>query len=225
MNEAARPSELDIASGPARGGQRQTWPAAVIAGMALSAVFGVLLSYASFLPALLGLFFNILFGLIVGAITFRIAHSGRPLSRGAVYVGTGLIVLTSWCVSLYWEADSFPRTVSRMAIEKTPRLADGVTKAQFRDEVRQAAVAILATEYPPGGALGYFRWIFASGRLEKGAITNVPVEVKLSQRGWVWLIRVVLALVLTAFGVGSQTMALAPRVRDVGPGDEGGARA
>ncbi|RJP37477.1 MAG: hypothetical protein C4547_05570 [Phycisphaerales bacterium] len=209
MMDASRPPALEtlpVAAPPAWPGR---WLGALAAGMVLSAAFGVLLSYVAFLMALLGLFFYVLFGLIVGAVVYRIAHRLRPIGRGRVYLGTALCAMSSWGVSLFWEGASFPEIVARQAIEKTPLLPEGLTKAQFRDRILESTAAILRRDYPPGGVPGYFRWIASSGRLEKGAITDVPVPISLSQRGWVWVVRVVLSLVFTAFGVGSQTLALA----------------
>jgi len=72
-------------------------------------------------------------------------------------------------------------------------------------------------EYPPGGAIGYFRWMFTNGRFEKGVFEGVKAEMSLSQRGWTWLIRVVLSLLFMSCGVASQTLLLADHSQTVPP--------
>lgn len=223
MNQAAfnNPTHIDTSAAhttePSSNAGMGRWYMAVAAGMVLSSFFGILLSYVAFLMMLLGLFFYMLFGLIVGATVYRIGSAAQPISRLHLMVSLMLIVLSSWGVSLMWESHSFPDTVSRLVIEKTAQLPDGVSKIQLQEQTRQAARDILIERYPPGGMYGYFMWIFKSGTFERNTLPNVNFAFSLSQNGWTWLIRVVLSFALTVFGVGSQIMAIAHKPK---PTDE-----
>ena len=66
----------------------------------------------------------------------------------------------------------------------------------------------LSERYPPGGTVGYLRWVVTSGELKKGEIEGVNRTLRRTQRGFRWGIRVVLSIVLFVFGVGSQTWPL-----------------
>ncbi len=190
----------------------------MVAGSALAAVLGVVLSYGAFLMALLGLFFYLLFGLIIGAVTFRIATPGgdgkdhlchSPYARWAVRWGTAIIVLAGWGTSLAWEIHDFPHTIARNVIKKTPHLPDGMSKEAYRAKIVADTRSYLDQHYPPGGAIGYVRWMATNGRLEEGTFDAVRGDMSLSQRRGTWLIRVVLSLLFMTFGVATQTMPLA----------------
>ena len=193
------------------------WVAAVAVGSVLSAALGIVLSYVAFLMALLGLFFYLLFGLIVGALTYRVAAPARPQPRWSLAFGTVVIVLAGWGTSLAWEVHTFPHTIANNAIKEVPRLPVGMGKGAFREKVVADARSYINREYPPGGAIGYFRWMFTNGRFEKGVFEGVKAEMSLSQRGWTWLIRVVLSLLFMSCGVASQTLLLADRSQTVPP--------
>src|SRR3989304_7721151 len=98
------PSTVDVA--PSRSHVR--WWAATTVGMVVSLPFAWLLSFAAALPFYLGFFFFLLFGLVIGAVAFRIAAPGRPYGRFAVLAGTTLIVGVCWTTALVKERTGFP---------------------------------------------------------------------------------------------------------------------
>lgn len=185
------------------------WWTAVAAGSVLAVPFGVLLSYVAFLVAMLGLFFYVLFGLFIGATTYRIAAAARPVTRGALVAGAAVIVGVGWGTSLAWEIHAFPDAVAGLAVKKTAFLPAGKTKAEFVAAIHARLEAYLAERYPPGGAAGYARWMIDGGRFPRGTFAGVNVDLGLAQRGAIWVVRLVLSLSLLTFGVASQLWPLA----------------
>jgi hypothetical protein len=164
-----------------------------------------LLSYAALLPFYLGLFFFALFGLIIGAVMHRIASAGRPYRRVTLIVGTAIVVAFTWVCSIAKEARDFPNDMACSAAGVTRYIGDrpiGEWRAEVADKVRR----FLREHYPPGGALGYVRWVLVSGELKRGQIEGVDRTLRRSQRGYSWAIRAVLSLALLGFGVSSQTL-------------------
>lgn len=182
---------------------------AVALGCILAAAAGVLFSYVAFLMAYLGLFFYALFGLLIGAMTWRIAAPGAPYSRGAVTAATTLIVGTSLVVSWAFEIYGLPHDVARQAVEKLRELPEGQTKQQYMAGVEARVRDVLAERYPPGGATGYVRWIMDTGRFDKGTFNGVDTVLSRTQRRYVWLVRVGLSVLLLSFGVAAMTLPLA----------------
>ena len=76
--------------------------------------------------------------------------------------------------------------------------------AAVADDVR----GFLRERYPPGGCLGYVRWIVTDGVLERGELASVNRRLSVPQARFWWALRVVLSVALLAFGVGSQTLSL-----------------
>jgi hypothetical protein len=183
------------------------WWAAVAVGTLVSLPIGWLLSYAAALPFFIGLYFFALFGLLIGAVTHRIAAAGRPYGQLAVLVGTTLIVLVAWGLTVVKESRDLPTDIAAQAVRRTRDLG-GRSAAQFRTDVAEDVRRFLAERYPPGGTFGYMRWVLTSGQLKKGDLVSVDraMEAPLS-RLW-WAVRIVLSLLLLAFGVSSQTLTL-----------------
>jgi hypothetical protein len=190
---------------------------------------GWLLASLALLPAFLGLFFNVLLGLIVGATVYRVAQPARPIPRfGAI--GLGIVVAASiWIVSLageyyntrgydlpWYNADgwqwtpiegdatrSVRRFYSRKALttQQTQRLR-ARTRRIFQKELKQ--------HYPPGGFVGFLKWSAANeGSLALPRVfSNSTHTLAPKQRGVVWLIRIALSFALMAGAVISQVLGL-----------------
>ncbi|HNQ22221.1 MAG TPA: hypothetical protein PKK06_03920 [Phycisphaerae bacterium] len=174
---------------------------------ALSIPFGWLLSYAAALPFYLGLFFFVLFGLLIGALAYRLAHPGCPYAASALVAGTTLIVLACWGTSLYKEAADLPHDLASRAVRQTGNLGER-TSADYQADVARQVRAYLRAHYRPGGTLGYLRWVATSGVIPAEALSDFPRELSVGQRRASWMVRVVLSLTLLSFGVGSQTLVL-----------------
>jgi len=174
--------------------------------------FAWLLSYAATLPFFLGLFFFVLFGLLIGAAMHRIASPHRPYRTPPLVAGTTVVVLIGWCLSIVNESRDFPEDTAFNAGKETRYIGDR-TIEEYRAAVAADIRRFLRESYPPGGAMGYVRWIIASGELKKGQIEGLVQTQRPRQAGAGWVIRAVLSVALLAFGIGSQTLALA-KTRD-----------
>ncbi|GAF90181.1 unnamed protein product, partial [marine sediment metagenome] len=156
----------------------------------------------------LGLFFFALFGLVIGAVVYRVASPARPFNKTALIVGTTIIVLFVWTSSLVKEGRDFPSDMAGNAAAN-PKLRLGNRSIDdYRAEVAEQVRAFLSEHYPPGGTIGYIRWITTSGELSSVDIAPVKYSLKRPQCKHWWVIRVILSLGLLAFGVGSQTLLL-----------------
>lgn len=188
-------------SSPAR------WWWATLVGTIVSLPLAWLLSYAAMLPFYLGLFFFMLFGLVIGAVTFRVAAPGRPYARSAVLAGTTLMVGVCWTASLVKESWDFPADLANDAVRRV-RNTGGRSAEDYRAAVAEEVRAFLRDRYPPGGVVGYARWMLLEGKLEKGAIPSFDQTLRRSPARWGWAVRVVLSIALFGFAVSSQTLAL-----------------
>ncbi len=191
-------------------GSSARWWCAVVVGSLFALPLGWLLSYAAALPLMLGTFFFALLGLIIGAVTFRIARSGGSYRRGAVLIGTTVIVVSGWGCSIYTEAADLPGVMAERALSVTRDLGDR-TVDQFQAEVADSVRTYVTDHYPPGGFVGYVRWVIDNGRIPRKEMPLVGRTLSVGQHGWVWLIRVALSVGLLAFGIASQTWPLASR--------------
>jgi len=176
-------------------------------GTVVSMPLAWLLSYAATLPFYLGLFFFALFGLIIGAVIHRVAAECRPYNPRLLVAGTTVVVLAVWIVSIVMETRDFPGDMAARASSQTRTLGDR-SLAEFRTAVADDIRRFLREDYPPGGAVGYVLWVLTSGELEKDRIAGLTRTLIPRQRRYSWAIRAVLSIVLLAFGVGSQTLAL-----------------
>ncbi len=180
------------------------------AATALSLPFGWILSYAAALPFFVGAFFFALLGLMIGATAFRVAKAGAPYNKFAVVTGTTVIVLTGCLTTLVKEGRDFPFDTARVVADRTLDLGDRSVQ-EFQSTVADEVSGYLASHYPPGGTLGYVRWVLAGGEIRKGELTVTQQTIRAPQKGWIWIVRVALSIGLFAFGVGSQTLLLAPK--------------
>jgi hypothetical protein len=199
---AAKPPQAGATSGASSG----RWWFAVFLGGVFSLPFSWLLSFGALLPFLLGLFFFALFGLIIGALVFRIAAPGRPYGKGAIVVGTTVIVLVCWCTAFVLESRDFPREMGQKATDATRSI--NMTRQQHIEKMAEDVRAYLREEYPPGGLIGYVRWSLTDGRIKKGVLDGPRKTLKRDQVKHWWAIRVVLSIGLLAFGVASMTWPL-----------------
>jgi len=183
------------------------WWLAVVVGAVISLPFAWLLSYAATLPFFIGLFFFVLFGLVIGAVMHRTAASHRPYAKSLLLAGTSIVVLFGWTLTLIKESRDFPLDMAQYAVSKARDIGEQ-TVDEYHDAVVTQVQEHLLRRYPPGGTIGYIRWALTSGEIEKGEIESVEVTLGQPQRRYLWAIRVVLSFVLLAFGIGSQTLPL-----------------
>ncbi|MEK6674582.1 MAG: hypothetical protein AABZ47_02885 [Planctomycetota bacterium] len=183
------------------------WIGAVLSGTIAALPLGWLLSFGASLPFFLGLFFFVLFGLLIGAVMFRIGLPCRPLGRWPVILGTCLVVLMTWTISVVKEARDFPGEMAERIVNSTRDLG-GLSRDEFRTAVIIEIDDFLRQRYSPGGTIGYLKWVVASGELKDGDTPKTQQKIARPQRGTFWIVRVVLSIAFLSFGIGSQTMGL-----------------
>ncbi|MFQ5463448.1 MAG: hypothetical protein ACE5E5_12595 [Phycisphaerae bacterium] len=184
------------------------WWLGVVAALIVAAPLSWLLALAANLPFFLGLFFFALFGLMIGAVCFRVAHATQPYARGTVLVGTTLIILATWGGSIWFEAQSFGMDMAREALAVPGLILKGTTANAYRTQIDTDVQSFLSEHYPPGGTIGYIRWVMSSGKIPDGMLASVKQGLRTNQAGWWWIGRVTISIALLAFGVGSQVFPL-----------------
>lgn len=185
------------------------WPTAVVAGAIVSLPLGWLLSYGAALMALLGLFFFALFGLIIGAVMFRVAEPARPISPGKLKIGVAVVLMVCWSLSYLKEVYDFPFDKAERALRKVNNLPTGATRDSFQEDVRRFVRDTLENEYGGSGPVGYARWTLTSSRMEYPVETmNRPIVFRAVQYKWVWAVRIVCSIGLLWFGIHSQVRPL-----------------
>ncbi|MBN1510454.1 MAG: hypothetical protein JXB13_00430 [Phycisphaerae bacterium] len=180
------------------------WWLAVLVAAVVSLPFGYLLSYGAFLLAYFGLFFFLLFGLLVGAVMYRIALPARPIPRWQLLTGSLVVAAVCGGFSLAVECWQFPQDAAERTLKTLRILPEGTTRDDILQQARASVEKYLVENHWPGGALGYMRW--------KATARSLPVEVKtptmtisrmIRYRGnrlW-WIVRVILSLTFLPYAV------------------------
>lgn len=178
-------------------------------GSLVSLPLAWLLSYGAALPFFLGLFFFMLFGLMIGAAVYRVAAPGAPYAKLQLLLGTTFLVVLTFGTSLWKEARDFPEDVARKVTSRT-RDIGGRTAEEFRTAVANDIRALLADRYGPGSNWGYIRWVLTNGEINRGDLPTVEKGVSMPAaqvKVW-WAFRVVASMGLLGFGISSQTLLL-----------------
>jgi len=218
MTSVTESEPATISTAPAASGPHATAALlrALVAGLVASLALGLtLLTWALSLMFMLGLFFFMLFGLLVGSIMFRMASRSRPLPRRGVMAVTGIVVAAGWLTAIGKECWDFQddfvnAVVNRRTFEKDRLYIPQGGYDRVCGEVHDFIVAHLKSEYPPGGALGYLRYTW-SGDGVMLDIPSQPRKIPVAPRvaPWVWWVRVLAALPLFFFTTFSVTSGLA----------------
>jgi len=189
---------------PVTASQPARWWLAVLVAAVVSLPFGYLLSYGAFLLAYFGLFFFLLFGLLVGAVMFRIARPARPIPRWQLVTGSLVVAAVCGGFSIAVECRQFPGDAAERTLKTFRTLPEGMTRDDILRQARASVEKYLVENHWPGGALGYMRW--------KATASSLPVEVETptttvhraiqyrGNRGW-WIVRVILSLTFLPFAV------------------------
>jgi hypothetical protein len=186
----------------AEGHENRRWWIAVGAGVLVGLPIGWALSYGAALFAMLGLFFFMLFGLVVGAVMFRVAQPIQPIRPWRLRVGTAIAVLTTFGISMAVECYDFPRDVAHLTVKRFPRRPSGMPPDEIKISAERWTRQYLAEAYPPGGAIGYMRWKLTNDRLEV-ELTEVDHRrtIRFHDNGAWWMIRVVFSIALLWFAI------------------------
>lgn len=170
----------------------------------------VLLMYCAWLPFLMGMYFFLLGGLLLGGIWWRMARSIRPAPRRAVY-GTMLMMLSAWTL-VYLGSESLvkPRHFARDMANYTThrvRVRSEQERHQRHVDARAHVYGVLASYGP--GPIGYWAWVLADGTMAPMApYGDEATLMKLPQRQGVWLVRVLASLLLLTYGLRLQAKEL-----------------
>ncbi len=201
----APPATLSNTPGPAG-----RWWFGVGVGAVVVLPFAFVLSYLASLPFMLGMFFFALFGLVVGAVAFRVSAPARPVPRASVVAGTAIIVLVGWSFSLVKESRDFPHDMGDYVVDNVQMIPEGMDVASLKQDVVRHVRQHFEEHYGSAGFLGYVQWTLTDGSLDYPvSMIKNPIELRAAQaRGW-WAVRVLLCGVLLAFGVYSQLAPLA----------------
>lgn len=191
------PSSTGITAQPGR------WRLALLLSLVMLVPLGWLMARLVWLPLYSGLFSFLVAGLLVGALTFRVAKPARPVSRGRILVGICLVAVGSTLVTVVWEYRNVAATVSGQTKFADARNA-AVTAHRPVHEVESSAerefVATLRRDYAPGGPIGYVLWATRVGQMDL-VVRECSDTVGISHRGAVWPIRTLVGMLLLVAGL------------------------
>jgi hypothetical protein len=215
VNETAQEAPADAAEAPwgTGSGHWSAWLMAVLTTCLVGVPIGVLLCYAALLPFMIGLFFFMLFGVLLGAVTYRVGQRGRPMPRWTVRGAVAVVVVVVLAISLATEGYDFPRQVAKFSYEEARKLPEDKTPDEFLRSAREDVARHLDEHFPPGGVIGYIRWAATSSRIDPPVAHLERRSFVANQRPRWWITRIVLSILLLGYGVNSQVSPLT-RLRD-----------
>ena len=207
---------------------RMAW--ALAAGCLLAVPVGWLLATLAMLPFFLGLFFCMLFSLLIGAVVYRVGKPVAPQARSLLWmigIAAGLAVFGVSLVAEYYNVRGYdvflygPKGFAWYAVDgdatKAARKSFAYRSftpeqvARLRAGSRQDFLDQLAAKYPPGGFLGFVQWALADGSMQCTRVfSDSTTSFQLRQRGVLWAVRLALSLVLITAAILSQVLGLGP---------------
>ncbi|MEP0841501.1 MAG: hypothetical protein HRF43_02170 [Phycisphaerae bacterium] len=162
------------------------------------------------LPAFLGLYFFLLFGLLIGALMYRAALPAAPVPRRRLYLIGGLTGGVLWTACLAGEYRYLPEGAFNVVRSNITMVLDPPRREEVRRRVAEHVRDQINEQYPPGGIVGYARWAIGKGTLSiPRVIDQTTLTYRLPGPGWRWPVRVLLSLVLTVGAILSQFLGLA----------------
>ena len=209
-----------------RGGR---FPAILLAGCVLGIPVGWLLATLGALPFFLGLFFCLLFCLLVGATMYRFGRSARPLPVTGLWAAGLVVSLVVWGTSLFAEycnvrgynlytyrddgIKPYPITGDAQKVVRRSyayRTLSTEEATQLREGVQKGFAEQLEAKYPPGGFLGFVRWATTRQELQlPRVLSDTKESFRLRDQGPKWTIRIVLSLIFISGAILSQVLGLA----------------
>ncbi len=215
------PRAWPVALPPPRSANNRWIGWSYLAGLAVALPSGWLLAYLAALPFLLGLFFFLLLGLIVGATMYRVGSKAPVPTTATLWLLGSSVAVILLLSSLYTEYRALPRSVEKKVRDSISDPLAPDERAQLRQGVREFVAMHIDTNYAPGGFLGYLRWAATNGKFTCPRILREStVELRLSHRRILWMVRVGLSLLMVEWTIMSQMLgfrARAPRVESKRP--------
>lgn len=179
------------------------WLSVLAVALLILFALDYLLGLVIWLPLYCGLFGFLVAGLIAGGTAFRLARKLRPISRGRIWATGILLTLFNAPTALFFEYHHVASGVGELAGFSKLRVRaakEGSPRADIVERIELAFRDKLTSDFPPGGFLGYARWCVQSGEMPL-QVDDASDIVSVSHRGWRWVIRSVIALVLTFVGL------------------------
>lgn len=203
VNESNDTTAQHPPPGDTSGLNTRSWRRALWLSFVLLAGLSWLLARLVFLPYYMGLFFYLVAGLLVSGATFRMARAARPIGRARMTRGVIVVATLAWAVSVVWEYRDRVGGIAggaRFVEAKNQAIADGKSPSVVEARAIELLREHLRADYPPGGVIGYIRWVLHSGRmtLTIGPSTD---ELAVSQRGAAWAARSIASIGLLALGL------------------------
>ena len=170
-----------------------------------------------FVFGVVGVFFFMLAGLVMGAILYRCGRPGRPMSAG-VLVGSAVgVAVVMAGLSMVQEHVAFKDKAVEYVLKRNQVRVDA--RVALRSDVAGQIDGVWRERYGVGGIVGYVVWT-ARGAPTFGVAPpdGVAGAVRHAQGGWSWGIRALLSFVGLGWAIGAQLMPLT-REEKVAGGD------
>ncbi len=164
--------------------------------------FILLLMYCAWLPLLMGMYFFILGGMLIGAIWFRLAAHIRPVPTGAVRLR--MFAMLAVLVAIYMLSEykvkigHLDRDMSELTIRM--RSVNSLAERQAREQEAADHVQQSLRKYGPG-PIGYWAWAATDGKVPPMARYTGKESIALPQRRAFYVMRVVVSIVLLWYGL------------------------
>lgn len=203
QTDDAPPQPTLILEGPWTAARVGAWRRAMIVSFLCLVPLGWLLVALIWLPLYMGLFFFLVAGLLVGAVSFRFARPARPMARRRILRGAGVLALACTAINLVWEFDQFARGVGkppRFADARNAVVAAGEKASSIDTKANVAFRAALTERYAPGGPIGYLRWAVSGADLPV-SVNGQTETIVMPHGGFRWPIRTLVAFLLLAVGL------------------------
>jgi hypothetical protein len=159
----------------------------------------------------MGLFFFLLIGLLLGAAAYRFAQPAAPIPKNRLWGLIVVVSLTLWSATMVKEYLHLPLAAEDAVRKSFKMIPNADERQRLETGLRQFIVEHFKTQYAPGSLIGYARWSLFSGELEVPRILDGrTVHLKMSQRKFWWGFRVIFSLLFTAGAFASQVLPLGP---------------
>jgi hypothetical protein len=174
---------------------------AVIATL-IGVPFIILLMYCAWLPLLMGMYFFILGGMLVGAIWFRLAARVRPVPVGAVRLR--MFAMLAVLVAIYMLSEyvvkrgHLSRDMAKLTVQMRP--VKSLAELHAREQEAADHVRRSLRRYGPG-PVGYWIWAATDGRLPPMEPYTGKESIELRQRQAFYVLRVIASVVLLWYGL------------------------
>jgi hypothetical protein len=187
-----------------------------VLGCGLVTVIGValsrLLASAGLLPfvfGIVGVFFFMLVGLILGAILFRCGAGARPLGRGVLL---GSILVPTVAISagtVLFEYRSVVNDHAEEALRVQKKNPRDRKFAEEKAQMRRMIENYWRTRFGAGGVVGYVAWTLRGDKFKIGPTdAEERATVQHKQAGALWLIRAVISFAALGWAMGAQVWPL-----------------